>query len=237
MRCTKCNEVIKPVVSVDIDGTLGMYHSHFLNFAETYLNLPHQFFRSTQLYTGGQPFRDWFVETTSTSVAVWRDIKLAYRQGAQKRSMPVYDGAAELCDAVRRAGAELWLCTTRPYLRLDNIDPDTREWLRRNGIEYEGLIYDDLKYSRLHDLVGEGRVVAVLDDLKEECKAAEREFGKSVVIMRRNGYNSQDRYHNVVGNLEHARDKIEDMVQEWLVRHQFDEMEIAHGHEDPPHRS
>jgi len=79
--------------------------------------------------------------------------------------MPVYPHAAELTKNLRRAGAEVWICTTRPYLRLDNIDPDTRHWLRRHGIQYDGVLFGENKYRELVKRVDRKRVVAVLDDL------------------------------------------------------------------------
>src|SRR3954453_16254567 len=163
---------------------MGHYHHHFLEFAAAYLNqLPKHH------YVGNQPFKDWFCLNHNCSVDDWHDIKLAYRQGGMKRTMPVYSGAAELCHRIKGAGAELWVTTTRPYIRHDNIDPDTREWLRRNDIKYDYLIYDGHKYEKLKQLVGKERVCAVLDDLQEEVEAAYHLLGGGVPILRINEYN------------------------------------------------
>lgn len=187
MLCTKCGAAVKPVVAVDIDGTLGDYHSHFLAFAQSYLGrpLPQS---GSYLYNGVGTFREWFAKY-GVNGDTWHDIKLAYRQGAQKRSMPAYPYAGELCRQVANAGAELWLTTTRPYLRLDNIDPDTRAWLDRHSIVYDGLIYDELKYARLANLVDPARVVAVVDDLPEMWDAAAAQFGWRVPILRQTQFN------------------------------------------------
>jgi len=72
----------------------------------------------------------------------------------------------------RRAGAQVWICTTRPYLSLDNIEPDTRHWLRRNGIQYDGLLLGAHKYNDLVKQVDRDNILAVLDDLPEQCYAA-----------------------------------------------------------------
>lgn len=37
MKCSDCRKPMDPIVSVDIDGTLGFYHQHFVAFAEDYL--------------------------------------------------------------------------------------------------------------------------------------------------------------------------------------------------------
>ena len=95
--------------------------------------------------------------------------------------MPVYDFASELTKRVRSEGCDLWICTTRPYLRLDNIDPDTREWLDRNCIEYDAILWegihegtDSTKYADLVEQVGLDRIVAIVDDLPEQTADAER---------------------------------------------------------------
>lgn len=167
--------VLRPVVALDIDGTLGFYHEHFLAFASEWLQrtLP-------PYWDGSKPF--W--RLLGTSKTTYRQIKLCYRQGGLKRSMPVRGGAAELSRAIRQAGAEVWVCTTRPYLRLDNIDPDTRFWLRHNRIQYDGFLFGENKYRDLAQLVGIDRVVAVLDDEPEQIAKAAK-LGLPVNLMRR----------------------------------------------------
>jgi hypothetical protein len=219
MLCTKCQSVITPVVAIDIDGTIGNYHDHFLGFAEDYIGqviMPD--------YTGSFAFRDWFKKVTGESDDTWHDIKLAYRQGGQKRSMPMYSFADELCRRVRRHGAELWVTTTRPYIRHDNIDPDTREWLRRNRIEYDYLIYDGDKYNKLCELVGKERVCAVLDDLAEELEAADAEFGDNVPIMRQTKFNlSINRHYDKAKDLKQATELILDRISAWRKQHATEE--------------
>lgn len=154
----------KPLVALDIDGTLGDYHTHFLRFAEGWLgrSMPDP----AAMNPGLQLWEHMEVDRTT-----YRAIKLAYRQGGLKRSMPAYPHAAELAAAIRDAGAEVWICTTRPYQRHDSIDQDTQEWLRRNGIAWDSLLYDlvDRKYSKYEELARQagGRVVMIVDDLPE----------------------------------------------------------------------
>jgi hypothetical protein len=148
----------RPVVALDIDGTLGDYHGHFTRFAQEWTGreMPDPADINPAL-----PFH----RHLGMSKATYRQCKLAYRQGGMKRSMPVYPGAADMIRDFRHAGAKVWLCTTRPYLRLDNIDPDTRHWLRRNHVQFDGLLYGPNKYRDLVKLVPAFSVVAVLDDL------------------------------------------------------------------------
>jgi uncharacterized HAD superfamily protein len=169
----------KPVVALDIDGTLGDYHANFLTFADLYFGWT--FSHRIGEANPGQPLWEWMGLTR----AAYREAKLAYRQGGWKRWMPAYPGASELTYRIRSAGAEVWLCTTRPYLRLDNVDPDTREWLRRNNIAFDALLFDPLdetqtKYDELHRQAG-ARVATVVEDLPEMYSNS-RQLGYPTVL-------------------------------------------------------
>ena len=148
-----------PVIALDIDGTSGDYHGHFTRFAEQWTG---KAMPDPHAYTGGVPFHKHLGISRST----YNQIKLAYRQGGLKRSMPPYHRIGEFSREVRRRGVQVWICTTRPYLNLSNIDPDTRHWLtKRAGIQYDGLLYGTHKYRDLAKAVGIERVVLVYDDL------------------------------------------------------------------------
>jgi 5' nucleotidase, deoxy (Pyrimidine), cytosolic type C protein (NT5C) len=151
-----------PVVALDIDGTLGDYHGHFLRFAQDWTGK--QMPAPSQINPGERLHKFMGI-----SLREYRECKLAYRQGGLKRSMPAYEGAGELTSRIKALGAEVWICTTRPYLRLDNIDPDTREWLRRNQIRYDAVLFGENKYAELKRQAGK-RVGAVFEDLPELCE-------------------------------------------------------------------
>jgi len=166
---------VTPVVGIDIDGTLGRYHEHFLRFAREWLGAGEYWpgplaTRGERTLDGGPvPWDDQayygegsLAEYMGVSKHTYRQCKLAYRQGGLKRSMPVYPGARELLVALRRR-AWVVLCTTRPYLHLNNIEPDTVEWLRRNRMPYDALSMGEHKYRDLRKQYGE-MVAAVLDD-------------------------------------------------------------------------
>jgi|SRR6185369_2621171 len=202
----------KPIIALDIDGTLGDYHSHFLWFAERYLDrpMPHP----EELNPGLRLHK--FMGVTARA---YREAKLAYRQGGMKRWMPCYDGASELSRALRRRGAEVWICTTRPYLRLDSIDPDTREWLRRNKIQYDAILYGDDKYRELKRQAG-FRVAGVLEDLPELWAEARRLFPQAYVCLRDQPYNRvagtdpiQPKFG--VNNLWAAQEVMLDAIKDW----------------------
>lgn len=154
-----------PVIALDIDGTSGDYHGHFTHFIEAWTGKP---MPDPTAYTGGVPFH----KHLGVSRATYNQAKLAYRQGGLKRSMPAYDRIGEFTKYVRRQGVQVWICTTRPYLRLDNIDPDTRHWIRRNGLQHDAVLYGQHKYRDLVKAVGSDRVLCVFDDLPEMISQA-----------------------------------------------------------------
>lgn len=218
MRCTVCSEDLSPVVAVDIDGTLGDYHGHFARFAAGYTNESSQILAHWLEYDGSVPYNEWL----GMSKDEYRAIKLAYRQGGMKRTMPVYDDVRGMFDMLRREGAEIWITTTRPYLRLDNIDPDTREWCKRNGLEYDFLLYDEEKYVQLADRVGVDRVAAILEDDPEQIDMVDGLYKPGVIIQAWGPHNRHPlaRRNPGVASLSGARALVRDRLYEWKERYE-----------------
>jgi hypothetical protein len=159
---------VKPIVALDIDGTLVDYHEHFSAFAAQYFGTS----RNTEQYDARMPFHKYL----GVSKVAYRRCKLAYRRGELKRSVPLLPPplpqANALTATLRRWGVDIWLCTTRPYLSHSEVDDATRHNLRRHGIQYQGIIWGEHKYRDLVRLVGGERIAAVLDDLPAMCQQA-----------------------------------------------------------------
>lgn len=221
MRCSNCSQIILPVVAIDIDGTLGDFHTHFIEFACAYLGWGNIHDYNNLDYDGSVGFRDWFCKRFQIDSAKWREIKLAYRQGGMKRTMPAYQRGVQLTRYVAGQGAELWLTTSRPAYRLDNIDPDTKEWCRRYGVVYDYMLYDDDKYARLAERVDPARVVAVLDDLPEMYDAALVRFGPDVPILAKSSWNRgvSRQYEVPVDSLQEPARIIGHRILKWKETH------------------
>lgn len=215
MLCSSCSEIVRPVVVWDIDGTLGDYHLAFTRFVERYWyteilrpgNMGHP---AAPAWDGEGEFEDFLGLTKEQ----YRLTKLAYRQGGNKRWMPVYSDAAEAVALTSLAGAEVWITTTRPWQKLDNVDPDTRWWLLKNDIPYNHMIYDADKLLMITQQVDPSRIVAVIDDLPEQYDRA-TELGLPV-IQRRNHHNagaSSLRYNR--GDLGRCAAWARQQITEW----------------------
>lgn len=196
-------EALRPVFGLDIDGTLGAYHEHFTNFASSWLgrDLP-----PPEEFSYGS-----FASHLGLSKTTYRKIKLAYRRGGLKRSMPVLLGAGDLASSLRKRGALVVLCTTRPYLSLENIDEDTRHWARRNKIEHDLIIWGEHKYR---DLARFGtRIVGVLEDEPQLILGAES-LGLPVMVHSR-PYNSEFAFPRVRGDLATASRIMHSWLDKW----------------------
>lgn len=220
MLCSNCSAEIKPIVALDIDGTLGDYHSHFVHFSEGYMG--HKIYANQEIgpyeydaHLG--KFSEWWAEAFGSSVEIYRQVKLAYRQGGMKRTMPIFQGAQALCWSIRDAGAELWVTTTRPYLSLDNIVPDTVEWLRRYEIEYDGMLFDDDKYAQLAWRIDPRRVVAVFDDTPELYDAADVLFPGVTWLVK--GYGNRGVQRDRMCDLDSAADLATNAIHTWRSIH------------------
>lgn len=210
MKCTACNTKIKPVVAVDIDGTLANYHGDFLQFAERYLD---QQFRSD--YMGDEEMHVFM----GLPLEEYREVKLAYRQGGGKRMMPIFEGAVELMARLRNMDVEVWITTTRPFQRLDSTDPDTRFWLKRHNLPYDHLLYHEDKYRVMSESVDPGRVVAVVDDLPEQLVWADTYFGSRVPFQVTTKYNMGLQNHSWMrGDLFEATDEVAARIRAWRAR-------------------
>lgn len=222
------NPATCPVVALDIDGSMAEYHSHFKWFAELYLG--------RELTLDWDPkFKGSFSRALHITKPTYREIKLAYRQGGMKRSLPARPYAAELTRLIRKAGAQVWICTTRPYLRLDNIDPDTRHWIKRNGLQWDHVIYGDKKYRDLVSQVGRERIVAVYDDLPEQVTSAAR-LGLAPVLADgpHNAWFTEGR-NTTISVAEDVQDAwfiIEELIQSWHDQRAFNALAEAKRERD-----
>ncbi len=216
MICSDCSKKVRPIVALDIDGTMGMYHEHFLAMATEYIGL--------QVEWDSTVDGD-FSDALGIDKATYRQIKLAYRQGGFKRWMPARRGIPQMTQMLLDQDVEKWITTTRPYLRLDQTDPDTRFWLEQQSISYDALLYDEDKYQVLAERVDKSRVVAILDDLPEQVIAAAESFNSDVPLMILTPWNRpwvgrvQDLGIEIVCDLYEAREVITRRLEKWNFIH------------------
>jgi hypothetical protein len=219
LKCSDCHREIKPVAAIDIDGTLADYHERFINFAVNWLGHGYYKPRGQLAYDGTEPHREWFTRVMNVDVTTFRTIKLAFRQGGMKRTMPIYRESVQTVEYARSCGADVWLTTTRPWERFDRVDPDTRHWLSEHNIEFDGLIYDDAKMKALAERVDPELVIAVVDDLTEVLQEANELFPNAVTILRKTIHNRGVTWRHE-GYMGDVRRWINESVQRWRNRYE-----------------
>jgi hypothetical protein len=167
MKCSECSAKITPVVVWDVDGTLANYHEHLAWFVALYWNLGEAAYLRGTHWDGLGNFED----VLGITQLQYREAKLAFRQGGQKRTMPIYqDGGIRTVIGMSHGGCDTWYATSRPWARLDAVDPDTRFWLEKHGLPLSGILYDeDDKYGKLiSDHLDPARIIGVVEDLPEQ---------------------------------------------------------------------
>jgi hypothetical protein len=204
---------LAPVIGLDIDGTIGDYYNHFVWF------LNKIYFPDRHHSVHWRQSKDAeFSEALGMAKEEYRAAKLAYRLGGLKRCQPTLSGVSETREAIqkiRRSGIQVWICTTRPWLSLTTVDPDTQYWLEQNVGRVDGLIYGEDKYADLLDIVGKDRVLGVIDDLPENMVRAS-ELGIKCAI-RSGPHNAIWRRQQLVSPLEFTSiDQLPLIIGDWI---------------------
>jgi hypothetical protein len=204
---------VKPVVVFDIDGTWADYHGGFHEFCHRYFTdlprpAPHMGIFDCIM---GECFWDGvgeFENHIGITKAQYREAKLAYRLGGNKRSLRAFADMTDLVQRLQAAGCEVWVATTRPWSSLSNIDPDTQEWLRRQRVTVDGLLYGDTKYAQLCEAIDKERIIACVEDL-----------GLPVIQIKRN-HNRHSSCERVPrGNIQLVHDWVFDRLDQWNKDH------------------
>ncbi|TXH16792.1 MAG: hypothetical protein E6R03_04950 [Hyphomicrobiaceae bacterium] len=191
------------------------YHNHFHHFAISY-------------YEGSRTvkprgFSQWdgvgeFEDHIGLTKEQYREAKLAYRQGGGKRLMPAF-GMIHAPEYASRLGFEVWITTTRPWMRHDSTDPDTRHWLEKHGVAFDHLLYEDPnKYERLAELVDAHRVLFVIDDLDVMLRQAELFLPRAAVVKAERFHNQFDDWHTGAGGLLQVQEILETCKAVWDAR-------------------
>jgi len=88
--------------------------------------------------------------------------KRDYRQSGAKRDLPILPGARELLERIRLGGANIILITMRPYAEYYRIYPDSLEWLKKNELPYDAIVW--AKDKGLEALQNFKRILLAVDD-------------------------------------------------------------------------
>jgi len=78
-----------------------------------------------------------------------KELKSLYRETGEKRFIEKLDGASEFAKVARKKGYKIIILSARPCKEHPRIFADTIEWLKKNDIEYDAIIFDNKKEERI----------------------------------------------------------------------------------------
>lgn len=136
------------VIAIDIDGVLGEYDKYFLSWCRK-----HEDVHAVSI--------GHLIESYGRDV--YNKCKDGYRKSGAKSKMPVKAGAKELTKFLHSKGYKVVVLSARPYKQYTRIWADTLEWLKKNDIEFDAIIFDRDKEDVLVERF-DGRVKLFIDD-------------------------------------------------------------------------
>ena len=133
----------KNVVAIDIDGVLAQYPEGFMDFIREQTGMKFiNFVQKGDLYDDLAPFFDGDYKAV-------KDLKHAYRSSGAKANLPMVEGASLALHDLRQMGYSIVLLSARPYKEYPRIFADTIEWLNKNDIPYDAILWDENKEDRI----------------------------------------------------------------------------------------
>jgi|LSQX01.1.fsa_nt_gb uncharacterized HAD superfamily protein len=130
------------VIGVDIDGVLCNYPEDFVKFMEreTGKDLSSFTLKEYNLYSA---LGEILGEKTI------RELKHKFRISGEKSNLSVVKGAREGLSFLKSKGYTIVLLTARPYKEYPRMFADTMEWLKKNELPYDAILWDEDKLSKI----------------------------------------------------------------------------------------
>lgn len=96
------------------------------------------------------------------------------------RNLNIKKFAAETINRLRKQGHKIYLITARWDMKKDNVEEITKQWLKDNNVEYDGLF---LNASDKLVLAKENNIDIFIDDSFKNCKLIADNTDAKVYIM------------------------------------------------------
>ena len=116
------------------------------------------------------------------------------------RDLPVIDGAREGIARLRREGHEIYLITGRDNGEYSDPRRMTEEWLKRSGIEYDGIFYTNAYKNEQHgkaEICLENGIELMIDDSPHICRDCIEKGVPTVIVDT--PFNRTDEFERVYG--------------------------------------
>lgn len=136
------------IAIIDIDGVLCDYFNGFLRWYLLMLGKTDTVKAETvhRLSSNPQYLTSFTLGLTHED---FEKVKREFRTGGAKRTLPVYDGAKEFLEGMRKQGYKIILMTSRPFSEYPSVHADTLAWLHHNNLQFDALWWSDNKSREL----------------------------------------------------------------------------------------
>ena len=119
------------VAAIDIDGILTDYPFCWVDFINKTLK---------------KKFKDLTEVKKGLSFFEYKRLKIIYRTQGFKKNLPAMKGATEFVKRLQKKGFKVILLSARPVIQHREIQNDTLEWLKKNDINPDAIIWDKDKH-------------------------------------------------------------------------------------------
>ena len=193
-RQTNLVKAAEKVAIIDIDGVLADYPRCIMDYIHRKTGIaPMDIGTYDIYYEYGKVLGHAEVER----------LKHEFRESGEKRNIPVLPGALELLKGLNNRGYYIAILSSRPVSRYKRIMGDTLEWLNKNNLPYNGVLWDEEKDYKSIAKIPNVRF-AVEDNLKFAINLAK--YIDLVFLIDKKKYNQtqEDLPRNIirVGELE-----------------------------------
>jgi|TARA_Y100000310_G_scaffold273645_1_gene289201 hypothetical protein len=137
------------IVFVDIDGVLATWPETYIQFVNNKL---------------GTNYETFFEVENSLEKKLAYSIKNDYRLSGVKSNMGMLENAAELLDSLKNSGYYIVLLTARLYKKIFRIYSDTLEWLNKNNLYFDAIIWKEEKEKYIIEHFNSNNVMFCIDD-------------------------------------------------------------------------
>lgn len=103
------------------------------------------------------------------TIAEQEGIKKDFRRRGGFRDLPAVKGAQDGLAELRRMGYQVAFITARPYRQHKRLYADTVEWLKKNRIEYELLLFRRDKAEALVDYIFPAQPICFVEDREKHA--------------------------------------------------------------------
>lgn len=163
----------------DIDGVLNYYPDSYVEFVNDKL---------------GTDYQDLYEVKDKISYSEYRKLKKEYRTSGYKENLLVRPEAFNSLLEIKNRGYYIIILSSRPVQEINSLIMQTTNWLRKNGLIYDYLIFE--KEKHLEIIQKFSNVKFVVEDNRAYANSIAK-YGSKVFLVD-NKYNKGDLEPNVV---------------------------------------